>query len=669
MNILNIDFETRSSCDLPACGTHKYARDPSTEILMMAWAFDDGPIDIWLPGDEFPDDVTQHLAEGGLIHAWNAQFERLLVQYILAPQLNIAPPDITQYRCTAAQARAHGLPSKLANCAKALDLPLQKDSAGTRLITKYSIKYSSRYVPFEDATEEDRRAFIQYCLRDTEVEREIGKLLRPLTDQEWAEYHLNEVIADKGIPVDINTISIVVDAIAQIRTEVAEKLTLLTDGQVKSINSRKARNAWLTPKLTFQQLATITQTAFDPERKTVAEKISFDKTHRAKLIASPNLPQPVRDYLQLVEDGGTSALKKYQRILDRAMDGHVYGALIFGGAGQTGRFSSTGIQLHNLRRDTLDDPEAVIEDLHLNKPHTSDTLARLIRNLIAGEEGMTWYDWSSIEGRMAPWLADSPPGELKLELYRQGEDPYIHNAAAYYRTSPEHITSDQRQIGKIQELSLQYLGGVKALQSMALNYGLTIDDEIGKSMRDAWRAANPWAMEFGLALENAALHAVNQRGSIQDAGRVHFTAQDDWLWLLLPCGRKLAYYQPQIELGETPWGEPKHSVTCLWGSSLPKKGMAWPRRTMHAGIWIENTTQGAAASLLRETITHATDAGLDVRLHCHDEILVNGFKSELAQVMLQNPLWAEGLPLDGDGASGYRYKLKGEQHEPNNFRL
>lgn len=656
MDILNIDFETRSARDLPKCGAHKYARDPSTEVLMMAWAFDDGPLDIWLPEDEFPEDVIQHMAEGGLIHAWNAQFERLLIQYVLAPKLDIPIPDIAQYRCTAAQARAHGLPGKLADCAKALDLPLQKDSAGTRLINKYSLKYGSKYTPFEEATAEDRQAFIQYCLRDTEVEREIGKHLRPLNEQEWQEYHLSEVISDKGIPVDVETTQAIVDTVEIIRSTVSDKLKLLTEGQVKTINSRKDRDAWLIPQLTKQQLKTITQTAFDSERGTMAEKISFDKNHRATLIASPELPQPVRDYLQLVEDGGTSVLKKFQRILDRAIDGQVYGALMFNGAGQTGRFSSTGIQLHNLRRDTLDDPEATIKDLHAGKPISSDTLARLIRNLISSKEGLTWYDWSSIEGRMAPWLAGSDTGEAKLDLYRQGEDPYIHNAAAYYGIPPNRITSDQRQVGKIQELALQYLGGYRALQSMALTFGLELDKVTATNMRNAWRRANPWAKKFGEALEDAAVHAVNDRGSIHTAGRIQFHAQDKWLWIRLPCGRKLAYYQPRLELTETPWGQEKYSVSCLWGSSRPKKDMPWPRRTMHGGIWLENVTQAAAASLLRETITLAENAGLDIRFHCHDEIVVIGNQPKLTEVMLTLPTWAIGLPLEGEGATGNRYK-------------
>jgi DNA polymerase len=130
----------------------------------------------------------------------------------------------------------------------------------------------------------------------------------------------------------------------------------------------------------------------------------------------------------------------------------------------------------------------------------------------------------------------------------------------------------------------------------------------------------------------------------------------DWLWMQLPSGRFLSYASPRREMVETPWGEEVLSVTATWGSSKPKKGEAWPRRQYHAGIWLENATQGTAADLLRGAIVRADDAGLDVVLHVHDEIVVEGYhESMLGRIMLDSPAWAEGLPLAGEGGMGTRY--------------
>jgi hypothetical protein len=41
-----LDFESFSYANLPDVGVYKYARDPSTEILCVAWAIDDGPVEL-----------------------------------------------------------------------------------------------------------------------------------------------------------------------------------------------------------------------------------------------------------------------------------------------------------------------------------------------------------------------------------------------------------------------------------------------------------------------------------------------------------------------------------------------------------------------------------------------------------------------------------------------
>lgn len=51
----------------------------------MAYAFDDGPVELWHPGLPFPDDVKEFIQAGAprSLHAHNAQFERLIVENVL----------------------------------------------------------------------------------------------------------------------------------------------------------------------------------------------------------------------------------------------------------------------------------------------------------------------------------------------------------------------------------------------------------------------------------------------------------------------------------------------------------------------------------------------------------------------------------------------------------
>ena len=45
-------------------------------------------------------------------------------------------------------------------------------------------------------------------------------------------------------------------------------------------------------------------------------------------------------------------------------------------------------------------------------------------------------------------------------------------------------------------LALGFGGSVGALQTMALNYRIHLDDAEARRIVDAWRAANPWAPDF-----------------------------------------------------------------------------------------------------------------------------------------------------------------------------
>ena len=57
MTILHIDFEVFSECDLTSAGVYRYAEHPSTEIMACSYAFDDGPVILWIPYDNVPQEI------------------------------------------------------------------------------------------------------------------------------------------------------------------------------------------------------------------------------------------------------------------------------------------------------------------------------------------------------------------------------------------------------------------------------------------------------------------------------------------------------------------------------------------------------------------------------------------------------------------------------------
>ena len=135
VNTAVFDIELRSVINLEVAGVSRYARDPSTEILCVGYAIDDGKPKIWKPGDPLPNDLFA--ADEFVAH--NFPFERSIWTHILTSRHDWpAIPPLSKQRCTMTMALAAALPAALDNLAKALDLPFNKDVEGYRLMRKMS---------------------------------------------------------------------------------------------------------------------------------------------------------------------------------------------------------------------------------------------------------------------------------------------------------------------------------------------------------------------------------------------------------------------------------------------------------------------------------------------------------------------------------------------------
>jgi DNA polymerase len=134
--IAHIDYETKSTIDIKACGVYRYAKHASTDILCMAYAFNHEPVLLWTPDQMWPEDLAEHMLSGGLIFAHNAQFERLITTHIAVPRYGAPEVDLRQWVCTAAMAAAMALPRSLEKLGHALGTEIQKDMAGSRHMLK-----------------------------------------------------------------------------------------------------------------------------------------------------------------------------------------------------------------------------------------------------------------------------------------------------------------------------------------------------------------------------------------------------------------------------------------------------------------------------------------------------------------------------------------------------
>ena len=131
---LGIDLETFCAADLKLVGAHRYAEDPTFEIMLFGYAWDDDdPIVVDLTaGETIPKDVLEGLYHPEIIKTgWNNPFERAcLHRYFGADQ------PAAQWEDTMVLASICGLPLSLGDCGAALRLPADaaKDKDGKGLI-------------------------------------------------------------------------------------------------------------------------------------------------------------------------------------------------------------------------------------------------------------------------------------------------------------------------------------------------------------------------------------------------------------------------------------------------------------------------------------------------------------------------------------------------------
>lgn len=325
-------------------------------------------------------------------------------------------------------------------------------------------------------------------------------------------------------------------------------------------------------------------------------------------------------------------------------------------------------------------------------------LSRLIRPAIAATSGrtMVWGDWSAIEARVLPWLANTRGAEKVLDIFRRSDadknvpDIYMHEAAnvlgmdvdemwsAYRAKDP--IAKNWRQQGKVPVLSLGFGGAVGALQNMAVAYGISITEAEAQVVVDKWRENNRWARAFWDALWSAFLAAMENPETPQEVGRVVYMFDPDYMggtvFCFLPDGRPLVY--PGVKWLKREREDREGNVTERTELTY-KRG--YDRRSLWYGVLAENITQAVAGSLLRDCLWRLSPAEEidgemllpeDIWLsdpavvigHTHDEIIaetdddegaVQQAEEELEHAMSENPDWAEGLPLVAEVSSNWYY--------------
>lgn len=654
MTILWLDFETRSRCDLPSRGVYNYAQDISTQVLCMSYAFDDEDVVTWTPRQVFPQKVSAAILSGAQIRAHNAAFERLIFWYVICPDHGVPEPALTQFYCTATQARANCAPGSLEDVGRFAGAGMRKDHRGAALVRALSVPQANGTFR-EDAGL--MQEMIRYCEQDVRAMRAFSKAMRGLTDEELLDYHVNERINDRGVRLDRPLAQAAVKYAAAEQEEIETIFREITG--LTSVRSPRMRE-WVLERVGPQARAMMMVW------KDGVQKASIDKTVRSNLLAMENpdeVPPEVHEVVQYADDLWASSVAKFERAasLSDDLDSRVRGAFVFAGGSATGRASSYGLQVHNFPRKCAKEPELARQALvrgHQIVPEfgkrVTDVLKSMLRPALIPAEGKSFavFDYAQIEARVTPWL--SMDGEETLDVFREGRDIYVAVASRMFNVEETAVTDEQRQLGKLAVLACGFGGGVGAFSAMGRIYNTHIPESETKRTINLWRRANPWAVPFWADLEQAYTRAIRNPGEVFTAGRVQYMKQGDHLWYALPSGRVLCYPYARFEEDGVSYAK------ASWKPAADAK--EWPRARLWRGLACENIVQATANDILREALRGLDAAGVEVVLHVHDEIVaeVDTEKSEelaaaMRAVMITPPAWAEGLPLGASGKVMQRY--------------
>ena len=640
MKDIILDAETFSSVDLAKCGVYKYAASEDFEILLLAYSVDYGPVVVvdLANGEKIPDEIIKAIKSPAVIkHAFNAAFERVCLSFWLQPRDDNGIPEwlsAASWRCDMVHCAYLSLPLSLEKAGSVLKVEQQKMKEGKDLIKYFCIPCKptkanggrTRNLPWHDP--EKWEIFKAYNKRDVETEIAIEKKISKVTIPHniWKEYELDQQINDRGVLIDMNLVKAAMKLDEQSRDGLVKEMCSLT--MLDNPNSVVQLKGWLAEK------------GYKVE--------SLGKKEVEKMLE--DTPEEISKVLGLRLQLAKSSIKKYQAMKNYAgADGRSRGLFQFYGASRTGRASSRGVQLQNLKRNDLPDlAEArelvksgngeAVELLYDSIP---DTLSQLVRTALIPKPGMKFIvaDFSAIEARVLSWLAGE---KWRMETFASGGDIYCATASKMFHCNvvKHGENGELRQKGKQAELACGYGGSVGAMKAMgALDMGL--QEEELKPLVDAWRAANPKIVDFWWEVDEAIKECVRNKGEAE-VEKIGFRYQSGMLFIDLPSGRSLVYVKPRIE--ENDFGG--ESITYM-GVGVNKK---WERIESYGPKFVENIVQAVARDLLMEAMRRM--AGLRIVAHVHDEVIIEAAADSVDKVcrlMSIVPEWAEGLVLNADG--------------------
>ncbi len=623
---------------ISAVGSAKYAEHPSTEVLSLAYNLKNGQgPQLWVPGCPPPTPLFEHIQNKGLLEAWNDAFEYWIWSKVCVEKMGWPELPFWQLRDAAAKARAFSLPGALGKAGEVLDLDIQKDKEGKRLLNKFSIPRNptkndsrKRILPQDDP--KDAAGLYNYNLGDISAESEVSARcpdLLPIDLQYWL---CTRAMNIRGVAIDMETVAGAIKVLDDTLDKYNSEMYYLTEGDVRAASEVAKLLEWLS-------------------RTQGVQLNNLDSETVDSTLAMPNLPAEAKRALEIRQLTGSAGVKKLYALQRQVTeDSRAHDLFIFNGA-RTGRDTGAEIQPQNLvkrgpdliqcsgcgeywgvgvrvcrfcnaptkekagwswervdracellRQGSISLIEQIYGDSLL-------TISGVIRGLFVAGKGkeLISSDYSSIEAVVAACISGE---EWRIEAFRQKQDIYLVSASRITGITLEEYLAyanangskhpDRQKIGKPAELGLGFGGWLNGWRQF--DSSDTFNDEQVKANIIAWREASPmivemwggqvrgkpWRPDYAelYGLEGMAIAAIQNPGTCYAYRGISYGVKDDILICQLPSGRKLYYHRPRLSPGR--W-EGQVSISFEGWNTNPGNGAkGWVRMGTFGGRLFEN---------------------------------------------------------------------------------
>lgn len=699
---LTLDTETRSPVDIKKSSYRRYLGHPLSDVLCIALQFIEEPEAevvvppdgraVFVAGDPTPARILYAIEHEIPIYAHNAPFDRRVYREICVEKYGWKPIPDHLWRCTMAICSYYALPRALKNVATVLDLPVQKDMDGHKVMLKLAkpwtwskkkrLKCEAHGFTLPVRWHEEPELLLtnaEYCRKDVECQTALLRALGPLPEPRLRDWQRDQQINERGCYVDVESLKAVESVLAREKDTANKEIQYVTTGPsgvpfVTTVNQRNKILEFL--------------------KAEGVRMLGLRKADVEAALQNPNLGYAAKRVLEIRQSAGKSSLAKVESLINNVDDDWRGRDSLVWHKATTGRYAGARFQPHNFPRDAMKDEDAEIFHWLLrfhddvpgcyayNNPEGGRSqffslLSSALRSFIMAPPGRSLFisDFSAIESRILAWLSGC---NLMLSAYYKQECVYSQMASKIYQRAIKG-KGPERQMGKVAILGLGYgMGEDKFISTVDANPLVNEDlsekvhweqfnvwrrqyEKVtttkGKRIVSLFRTTYPEIPKFWRDLEAGMIKAVETQSQVR-VGKVVCGCRGRWAWITLPSGRPIWYRDMKVE--EFPGRYNKEKIDKKLNHWTKDKSGRWVERPTWGGTLVENVTQACAADFLQEAIHRIDDHGdFQTVLTVHDEVVSEGpetaSEKEFHAMMKTVPEWGKGCPIDAETHVKKRY--------------